>query len=179
MHRLFAPVVLTMLVLAVLPWAGHASAAVAAEGVDGESEWTWPTAPVRVARPFDLAHNPYGAGHRGVDLAAASGTVVKAPTTGVIVFAGVVVDRGVVTIDRGDGYLVSLEPVSIAEVTPGASVTVGESLTTVARGGHTMEGEVHVGIRLDGAYVDPTLLLGRLPRAVLLPCCAAGTPLLG
>ncbi|CAN7302867.1 M23 family metallopeptidase [Microbacterium sp. LjRoot45] len=179
MHRFFASLALAILVLPPLPSPDHAAATVDGARVDSESGWTWPIVPVRVARPFDPPESPYGAGHRGIDLAAASGAVVDAPTSGVIVFAGVVAGRGVVTIDRGDGYLVSLEPVSIDELTPGTRVTVGEPFAIVAHGGHARDGEVHIGIRLNGAYVDPSLLLGALPRAVLLPCCAARPPLMG
>lgn len=179
MHRLFASLVLAILVLSPLPPQERAAATVDGAEADSGSGWMWPIAPVRVARPFDPPENPYGAGHRGIDLAAAPGTAVDAPTTGVIVFAGVVAGRGVVTIDRGDGYLVSLEPVSIDELTPGTSVTAGKPLTVVALGGHAREGEVHIGIRRNGEYVDPSLLLGALPRAVLLPCCAARAPRMG
>ena len=62
----------------------------------GTGAWTWPVEGPRVVlRPFLAPPTPYGAGHRGADLAAtASGVPVRAATSGVVHFAGVVVDRG-------------------------------------------------------------------------------------
>ena len=59
----------------------------------------------------------------------------------------------------------------------GATATVsglarrGKRVGTVSLGGHAPAGTFHFGVRLDGEYVNPLLLLGGVPRAVLLPCC--------
>mgnify|MGYP001116210698 CR=1 FL=1 len=42
---------------------------------------------------------------------------------------------------------------------------------TVDVGGHTPAGAVHFGVREDGVYINPLLLLGGVERAILLPCC--------
>lgn len=47
----------------------------------------------------------------------------------------------------------------------------GDALGTIDLGGHAAAGTLHLGVRLDGAYIDPMLLFGGAPRAVLLPCC--------
>ena len=47
----------------------------------------------------------------------------------------------------------------------------GDEVGVVALGGHTAAGALHFGVRLDGEYINPLLLLGGVPRAVLLPCC--------
>ncbi|MDN3310525.1 M23 family metallopeptidase [Microbacterium oryzae] len=132
--------------------------------------WRWPVSQdVRVVRPFAAPPHRYGAGHRGVDLAADQGPVL-APASGVIAFAGVVVDRPLLTIDHGDGLVTTLEPVA-TDLRVGDAVAVGQELGELASGGHAAAGAVHFGVRLHGEYVNPLLLLAGVPRAVLLPCC--------
>lgn len=131
--------------------------------------WSWPLSPrPQVTRPYELEH-PYAAGHRGIDLAAEPGSTVLAPAPGTVRFAGVVVDRPVLSIDHGGGVLSSFEPVD-AEVAEGDAVVAGQRLGTVAAAVvHAPGGGLHLGARLEGGYVDPRGLLGQIPRAVLLP----------
>jgi murein DD-endopeptidase MepM/ murein hydrolase activator NlpD len=132
--------------------------------------WRWPVDAFRLARPFEAPAHEYGPGHRGVDLALEGPQAVRAPADGLIAFAGPVAGRGVLTIDHGDGLVTTLEPVA-AVVTAGATVERGETVATLAEGGHTPQGMLHFGVRLHGDYINPQLLLGGVPRAVLLPCC--------
>ncbi|GAA1515696.1 murein DD-endopeptidase MepM/ murein hydrolase activator NlpD [Agromyces terreus] len=130
--------------------------------------WTWPTPPpVAIASPFRAPPTPYAAGHRGVDLRAAAGASVLAPADGVVSFSGMVAGRPVVSIDHGDGVISSMEPV-VSAVPAGTAVSEGRPVGTVGTGGHC-EGCVHLGVRVDGAYVSPMLFLGGVPFAVLLP----------
>lgn len=148
--------------------AGGASGASGAE-VAPDPGWRWPLAPpVNVAAPFLAPATRYSAGHRGIDLVAASGTPVLAPTDGVVSFAGTVVDRPLVTIDHGDGVLVSLEPV-LATAAEGEPVARGQPIGSVAAGGHCGDGCLHLGVRVYGEYVSPLVFITGLPRAVLLP----------
>jgi murein DD-endopeptidase MepM/ murein hydrolase activator NlpD len=130
--------------------------------------WTWPTDPPHIARPYVAPAHEYATGHRGIDLTAEGD--VRAPDDGVVAFAGPVVDRAVLTIDHGDGVVSTLEPVR-TELVPGTAVRRGEVVGRVEQGGHAAAGTVHLGARVDGAYVNPLLFLGGVPRAVLLPCC--------
>lgn len=130
--------------------------------------WAWPTSPVRITRPYAAPAHEYGPGHRGIDLIAAG--AVRSPADGVVAFAGTVVDRGVLTIDHGDGFVTTFEPVS-THLAVGTAVSRGEEVATVTSGGHTAAGSLHFGVRLDGEYINPLVLLGGVPRAVLLPCC--------
>ncbi len=93
-----------------------------------------------------------------------------APADGSVAFAGMVAGRPVLTIDHGDGLVTTLEPLETV-LTPGTSVSRGEEVGTIALGGHAEPGTVHFGVRLHGEYINPLLLLGGIPRAVLLPCC--------
>lgn len=134
--------------------------------------WTWPlSGPRVVTAPYRAPAHDYGAGHRGVDLAADPGTMISAPAAGIVAFRGTVVDRPLITIAHPGGLVSTLEPVA-SELAPGDSVVAGQPVGVVNTGGHTPPGAVHIGVRLDGDYINPMLLFGPVPRAVLLPCCA-------
>lgn len=133
--------------------------------------WHWPVEGRRLVMiPFRAPAHDYGPGHRGMDVAAGPGSVVRAPAAGVIAFRGTIVDRPLITIDHGDGYITTLEPVR-SELSPGDAVAGGDPVGVVDTGGHAPRGTVHVGVRLDGRYVNPRGLFGGPPRAILLPCC--------
>ena len=135
--------------------------------------WDWPTAaPHAVARQYLAPATPYGAGHRGIDIAAHS-VEVRAPADGVVHFAGVVVDRPVLSIAHEGGLLSSFEPLATGLVA-GDPVTRGEVIGTLEPG-HCPEALcLHFGVRLDGQYVNPLLLLGGVPRSILLPTRPVG-----
>lgn len=133
--------------------------------------WTWPVpGPRAVTAPYRAPAHEYGAGHRGVDLVAVEGTTVSAPAAGIVAFRGTVVDRSLITIEHSDGLVSTLEPVT-SQLTPGDPVAAGQPVGIVSAGGHTPRGAVHLGVRRDGDYINPMLLFGPVPRAVLLPCC--------
>jgi len=48
----------------------------------------------------------------------------------------------------------------------------GEVVGLLAAGGHAAPGTLHLGARMDGEYLNPLVLLGAMPRAVLLPYAA-------
>ncbi|MHA7210655.1 M23 family metallopeptidase [Arthrobacter sp. MDT1-65] len=140
-------------------------------------EWSWPLAPApAVLRPFEKPAQRWLRGHRGVDLAAAAAgraPAVLSPDDGVVSFAGTVVDRGVLSIDHGEGRISSFEPVT-TQLVRGQRVGRGEVVATLeARGdgppGHCPATCLHWGVRVDGEYVDPlSFVLDRRP-SVLLP----------
>lgn len=122
-------------------------------------------------------------GHRGVDLGAVPGTPVRAPADGVVSFAGIVVDRPVVSLRHpswgGREVLSSFEPVTPA-VGVGQRVRAGQLIGWRASGGHCGSRCVHWGVRVGGAYVDPLAMMAasvRLlpldPRPVRLPVLPA------
>ena len=136
----------------------------------GPEDWIWPLESFRLESPFVAPAHRYGPGHRGVDLRALHTRQVRAPADGTVVFVGEVAGRGILTIDHGGGLVSTLEPVD-ADLIAGATIAQGDTAGTIMLGGHTASGAVHFGLRLDGEYVNPLLLLGTVPRAVLLPCC--------
>ncbi|WP_349427337.1 M23 family metallopeptidase [Microbacterium sp. LWS13-1.2] len=133
-------------------------------------DWLWPVDAFRLERPFVAPPHEYGPGHRGIDLAVLGEDGVSAPAAGAVAFSGQVAGRGVLTIDHGDGLVSTLEPVE-STLVAGAPVAAGAAVGRVSAGGHTAPGALHLGVRLDGRYINPLVLLGGVPRAVLLPCC--------
>jgi murein DD-endopeptidase MepM/ murein hydrolase activator NlpD len=148
----------------------EAIAADAGGSVSRADRWVWPVQPFRLERPFVAPPHEYGPGHRGIDLTVLGEEVVRAPAEGVVAFSGQVAGRGILTIDHGGGLVSTLEPVN-SPLAAGTPIAAGGEVGTISTGGHTSTGAVHFGVRLDGDYINPLVLLGGVPRAVLLPCC--------
>ena len=129
--------------------------------------WGWPVDPPHViVRPYLAPETPYSAGHRGIDIAAPGGTVY-APADGIVHFAGVVVDRPVLSIEHPGGVLTSYEPV-VTPLVAGAPVERGQVIGTVLPG-HCASPCLHFGVRVGGQYASPLAWLGGVEPAVLLP----------
>lgn len=142
-----------LVLLAALTFAAVAPSASAA------GDWTWPVSGP-VIRSFDPPDSPYGAGHRGIDIAVAVGTVVVAPADGTVSFAGPVGGRLFVTIDHGGGWTSTASFLTSTLVREGDPVVRGQPVALTGWG-HTDQPvpHLHLGARLDGVYVDPLGLL--------------------
>ena len=134
--------------------------------------WTWPV-DGPVLRPFSLGDDPYAAGqHRGIDVAAASGSPVGAPVAGTVSFAGTVPGGGrTVTLLTEDGYAVTLVHLGGIAVVRGAPVVEGAAVGTIGPSGDPEhpQGYVHLGVRAADdpyGYLDP---LGFLPVREVTP----------
>jgi len=128
-----------------------------------------PPVPGDVVRAAAIPLSPWGAGHRGVDLAAAVGDAVTAPADGVVRFVGEVAGRGVVVLEHPGGLQSSFEPVT-SSAAVGDVARAGAAVGRLAPGpGHCAPRScLHWGVRLGESYLDPTTLLER-PRIVLMP----------
>ncbi|MEV5537615.1 peptidoglycan DD-metalloendopeptidase family protein [Saccharopolyspora shandongensis] len=125
----------------------------------------WPLAPPpAVVRPFAAPAHAFGPGHRGVDLAGEAGQPVLAAGDGVVVYAGWMVDRNLISIEHTGGLRTTYEPVA-----PG--VSVGDQVTRGQPIGHLEPGHpecaaeppracLHWGARQRLNYLDPLRLLG-------------------
>ncbi|TFV83464.1 M23 family metallopeptidase [Blastococcus sp. CT_GayMR16] len=132
--------------------------------------WTAPLGgDLAVTRPFDPPPGPFSAGHRGVDLGGTPWWPVLAAGDGVVVFAGTVAGRPVVSIDHADGLRTTYEPVD-PSVAAGQRVTRGSPIGTLigGHGGCPREACLHWGLRRGEGYLDPMTLL-RPPQVRLLP----------
>lgn len=166
-------------------WAAPASGSVAAglgepgSGTRGSGSvdvdaprgrWAWPLQPrPRVLSRFDPPDVRWGSGHRGVDLEAAVGQPVLAPTDAVVAFRGVVVDRGVLVLTTADGLRTTFEPVD-SDLTVGAAVARGQAIGSLtSTPGHCAPATcLHWGVLAGETYLDPLALVG-VVRVVLLP----------
>lgn len=166
-HRL--PLVAAILIFLLATTGSSAIASVLAPG-EASPRWLSPSGTVTVVSAYRAPADRYAAGHRGIDLARAVDAQVVAPASGVVALVGSIAGRGVLTIDHGEGWVSTIEPIA-ADVRRGQKVARGEPVGTVARGGHAAEDVLHLGVRLHGEYVNPLLMLDEVPRAVLLPCC--------
>lgn len=124
-----------------------------------------PPVPGQVARAFSYAGStPFAAGaHRGVDLDAPPGTVVRAACSGRVVHAGVVAGRERVVSTNCGARRVTYLPLASVAIRAGEGVRAGATIGTVAAG----HGGLHVGVRREAdhfAYVDPMRLFARHER---------------
>ena len=134
-----------------------------------ESGWSWPTAgEPRILVPFDKPEQRWSSGHRGIDLSADEGDQSYAPNKGRVTFRSTVVDRPVIVIDHGSGFKTSLEPAE-SDLSVGTWVEAGSKIGTVSTGAHCSNRCLHWGVRLDGEYIDPALLIKDLRPSILLP----------
>lgn len=136
--------------------------------------WRWPLSPTpTVIRGFQAPQSQWGAGHRGVDLAAAAGQPVLAASSGVVTHVGVIAGRGTVTVLHANGVRTTYEPV-LARVLRGDAVGEGQVLGVVDGDSHCGTC-LHLGALRGRVYLDPLTLLSPR-RVVLLPLAGSQAP---
>ena len=106
------------------------------------------------------AYSPSGqySGHWGVDYVAPIGSLVWAPVSGVVTFAGSVAGMNSVTIQPVSGFKVSVSYLQTVEVSRGSWVRRGQVVGTTGLGHGTAV--VHMSTRINGRYVDPISQMG-------------------
>ena len=139
-------------------------------GSEPDPVGVWPLVPEpEVVQSFDPPDSPYGAGHRGVDLAGMPGQRVRSALPGTVTYAGSLAGRGVVVVDHGSTRT-TYEPVA-ASVSVGDQVSAGGWIGTLQlAGSHCFPRAcLHWGWirRLDDAYLDPLRLVGSGPVRLL------------
>lgn len=103
--------------------------------------------------------------HRGVDLALAEGTPVKAMARGRVRYAGTMDGYGtVVWLEHSRHILSVYAHLSRVEVRVGESVVRGQVIGRVGRSGRAESPHLHFEIRRRGREVDPVQFLGGFPR---------------
>lgn len=115
-----------------------------------------------VIRFFDPPDSPYGAGHRGIDIAAPLGSDVRAAAEGVVAFAGPVAGGLYVSIDHPDGVRTTYSWLTEISARRGEPVERGAVIGRSGPGHPATESpHLHFGARLGSTYLDPLLLLER------------------
>ena len=135
--------------------------------------WTWPVEG-DVLTPYRNGADPYAGGqHRGIDIAAAHGTVVRAASAGTVSFSGTAGSSGLtVAVRTADGrFDTSYLHLSATSVAKGERVAAGARLGAVGTTGRRSAAapHLHFGVREAGSrhgYRDPLTLLPSPPASV-------------
>lgn len=113
----------------------------------------------RISSDFGMRIHPITGQYRhhdGMDVAAPTGTPVRAVTDGVVVATG---SRGgyglTVDVDHGNGTTTRYAHLSAIDVAVGQTVGAGAQLGDVGSTGRSTGPHLHVEVRVDGEPVDP------------------------
>ncbi len=104
-----------------------------------------------------------GAPHSGMDIAAASGTPVKAPASGIVIFAApdLYLTGGTLVIDHGHGISSTFLHLSRIDVKVGDTVNQGDVMAAVGSTGRATGPHLHWGMNWFDVRLDPQLVLER------------------
>jgi murein DD-endopeptidase MepM/ murein hydrolase activator NlpD len=120
-------------------------------GASPSSGFIWPTSGV-VTSGFGWR---WGRMHEGIDIAAPTGTSVRAVAAGTIIYAGVMGGYGnIVVIDHGNGLATAYAHLSSIWA-GGGGVSQGQGIGAVGCTGSCTGSHLHFEVRVNGSAVDP------------------------
>lgn len=104
-----------------------------------------------------------GAPHSGMDIAAASGTPVRAPAAGIVTFAdpGLYLTGGTLVLDHGHGVSSNFLHLSRIDARVGQRIEQGDVIGAVGATGRATGPHLHWGMNWFETRIDPLLVLER------------------
>jgi len=121
-----------------------------------------------IAAAYGWRTNPWPEFHKGVDLEANYGDLVRASAAGTVVSAGWDGGFGIkVDIDHGNGYHTWYAHLSRVAVSAGQRVTKGAPIAYVGSTGESTGPHLHYQVMYAGNPVDPQPFLNGVPEKVL------------
>ena len=104
-----------------------------------------------------------GSPHSGMDIAAPTGTAVRAPATGVVTFAApdLYLTGGTVLLDHGFGISSNFLHLSRIDVKVGDRIAQGQTIGAVGATGRATGPHLHWGMNWFDVRIDPLLVLER------------------
>ncbi len=121
----------------------------------GSGRFVWPLPPGSgtITSPYGWR---WGRMHHGVDIAAPTGTSIRASDSGIVSFSGYRSSYGnLVIIEHGNGYSTYYAHNSKNLVSQGQEVSKGSTIALVGRTGYATGPHVHFEIRYNGKSLDP------------------------
>ena len=98
--------------------------------------------------------------HRGLDLGALKGTLIKSSNHGTVLLAGKFIEEGnMVMIDHGQGFITAYLHLSKILVRPGQKVKKGDAIGKVGSTGISTSNHLHFGAYIHSTPIDPIYLL--------------------
>jgi murein DD-endopeptidase MepM/ murein hydrolase activator NlpD len=121
-----------------------------------------------IAAAFGWRTNPWPEFHKGVDLEANYGDLVRASAAGTVASAGWDGGFGIkVDIDHGNGYHTWYAHLSRVAVSAGQRVTKGAPIAYVGSTGESTGPHLHYQVMYAGSPIDPQPFLTGVPEKVL------------
>lgn len=126
--------------------------------VDTQGDFLWPVKG-RISSFFGPRGKSF---HKGIDIVAPVGTLIRAAQSGVVSFSGTIRGYGrVVIIDHPGGWQTVYAHNSANMVTKGQRVNRGDVVGKVGRSGNATGSHLHFEVRKNGKCMDPLQLLRR------------------
>lgn len=135
---------------------GSAAAGSTGSGAPSAAGFVWPVSGV-VVSGFGMR---WGRMHEGIDIAASTGTPIRAAAAGVVIWSGWRGGYGnAVIIDHGNGLSTVYAHASALIARQGQRVAQGEVIALVGSTGNSSGPHLHFEVRVNGVAVDPLLYL--------------------
>jgi murein DD-endopeptidase MepM/ murein hydrolase activator NlpD len=102
----------------------------------------------------------WGRMHEGIDIGCAYGTSNRAAAAGTVIYSGWLGGYGnLVVVDHGNGLSTAYAHASTLLVSPGQTVSQGQTVSLVGSTGNSSGPHLHFEVRVNGQAVDPLLYL--------------------